>query len=258
METLKQIFMNSDMLARNYAMEIASCVIEECNIPDFKLKGLTNVQAIPWLLLTDCFYQKQLISKLEFYHVNIENLLLHCIYLFLQPHLDMVLKEQWEQNLRGLPYIQDFQKDNHSYHIQVGKSKINIMALDWYSSNIDVVLLSQMNHFNGSCHQVVKECASFFPNDYITVSQIPALFGDQFLYHSYYTLQNQEGVIDFSGNVFYKENSFEQLVHPIELLKFQARELEERICLLNQEVKDSMRLSPVLRLALHEYKKMKA
>lgn len=256
--TLKQIFEQTELRSRQEVEEIATMILQTLytthQIPIEE--DISNKQQILWFLInstwTDC--KKKLITLLEQYHVNKSSLLFSVIMLFMQKDLPTNIQQRFEHNFAALPYHNGFEKIEHSYRITLRNQSYQVTPLDWYPDT-DISFLAIYNQFNRHCHQLVLECAPFLLDAYITVSTLPNLFGNGSIFHSYFTLPNEAGIIDFASNSFYEGTDFNQLYHPQEILTFPTLELEERIQALNQEVKDSRQLAPILRLALNEKKK---
>jgi hypothetical protein len=221
---------------------------------------ISYLNAINMILLYPGYtkYRKALINLLNNYHINMSSLIFYLTGIINQINLPKFAKDTFVKSISEIISQNNFSSTSTQIQFDTGFGKIHIFQFDKISNskNLMYKIQKEINSHNSLlCHEIVKDVAPLFSSDYITTSEMPALFGNIF-YHSYITLKDNQGVIDISSNTFYPNNDFTNLYHPNELLKIKANELSDVYQSFINEETDKTEFSPLLQLALNNKRKM--
>lgn len=217
------------------------------------IKGMTNKNMIIFLLYDSKFPWKTiLVSLLEKHQVNERALLLEISVRFYPPSQELKFLIKKEASM--LPYFQKLEEQNNHYWIQTKYGKLEMYRLVDWIKNEKVKVQLQNKNFTSLCHEAVQNFSTYMKEDYITTSEMKDLFGGIY-YHSYYTLENGEGMVDLARNIFYPTDCFDEIFKPKILLQYKAKELKERYLEYLKNANEEQIMYPVLTLALNEKRK---
>lgn len=211
-------------------------------------KKNSSLDMIIYLLMHPDFpYQADLIELLEKYHINKRSLLFSLV-----PQLYNSSYGKNVQNVFArLPYCRELEKSNDHYKIKTEYGMIEIFEASNFLLESGNFYKMFHKNFAGRCHEAVAFFKDEFKEAYITTSEIRDFFCGHF-YHFYYTLKDGS-TIDVSRNLYFPNDSFEEIFKPHVILKYPVSELEKRV---KQDGIECGTLFPVIALALNEKRKI--
>ncbi len=156
------------------------------------------------------------------------------------------------EHLRMLPNCLTLIQEKDHYRIETSFGTLRLYRLTDMISLQNVRYVLQREDMHQKCHAVIEGVAPYFPNDFITTSKLPLLFGGKH-YHSYMVCEDGSGVMDFSRNTFFEGTCFEDVFKPGVITQYKASELDERFKKLEQDYPELPNgFYKVLQLALKE------
>ncbi|MCI9233214.1 MAG: hypothetical protein HFH08_01300 [Bacilli bacterium] len=171
---------------------------------------------------------------------------------FLNHLISEIYPPDYLEHLRALPNCLALSQEPDHYRLKTSFGTLKLYRLTDMISFQNVQYVLQTEDMHGKCHTVVEAVAPYFPNALITTSKLGTLFGGTY-YHSYMTLEDGSGVMDFSRNTFFKDTCFEDVFRPEVILQYKASELKERFLEFQRNNSDLVNgFYPVLQLALKE------
>lgn len=252
-KTLLQLVEETEVVSiKNTEIKCQKILYELQNTTKFQIpiiKGMSFRHMILCLLYDSNFPLKSiLVSLLQKYKVNERHLLLALSVMLYPP--DLLLQKEFS----ALPYCKELEEQNNHYHIQTKYGMLEMYRLVDWIKNKKIKVQLQNKNFSGLCHEAAQTFSSYMEEDYITTSEMECLFGGVY-YHSYYTLESGEGMVDFANNIFYPRDCFDEIFKPKILLQYKAKELKERYLEYLKSSNEEPIMYPVLTLALNEKRK---
>lgn len=256
-QTLLQLMEETEIVSiKNAEIKSQEILYELKNMTGFQvpiIKGMSARNMIICLLYDSNFPLKPvLVSLLQKYHVNERDLLLELSVRLYPPSSQ--LKSAIKKEFSTLPYCMGLEEQNNHYRIQTKYGILEMYRLVDWIKNKKIKIQLQNKNFSRLCHEAAQTFSPYMKEDYITTSEMQGLFGGVY-YHSYYTLENGDGMVDLARCIFYPGDCFDEIFKPKILLQYKAKELKERYLEYLKNSNEEQIMYPVLTLALHEKRK---
>lgn len=260
MDILTRTFHDIEEKTIKKTEQISKIILDELEriyrIPFVSSKDVICSNLLFLLLLSPEFsmIRDVVIELLEKYHFNKRLLFLQIVSLLCQNDVTEDVRKVRRECIQNLPYCLGIENQNNYYKIKTEFGILEFYMLSSIVQNPNLKYQLQKNYL-GSCHQAVELFQNYFREDFITTSKFEYWFGGEF-YHSYYTLQNKEGIVDISKNIFYPGDSFNEIFNPNKVLEYPTKELKRRFLEFQKEVPEIVNdYDKVLQLALWEERK---